>query len=145
MIQIAAFWRMPDEEIMQGILNVHDEIFQNATDLERKIVEKHNVLVIAAIDSGKVVGYKIGYEQSPRRYYSWYGAVQEKYRGKGIASKLMKKQHQLIAEAGYSMIETKTRNKWKEMLILNIQHGFDIVDTFVDSDGIHRITMEKTL
>ncbi|MFD1206182.1 GNAT family N-acetyltransferase [Sporosarcina contaminans] len=145
MIQIAAFWRMPDEEIMQGILNVHDEIFQNATDLERKIVEKHNVLVIAAIDSGKVVGYKIGYEQSPGRYYSWYGAVQEKYRGKGIASKLMKKQHQLIAEAGYSMIETKTRNKWKEMLILNIQHGFDIVDTFVDSDGIHRITMEKTL
>lgn len=143
MVQYRHYWGMPEQQIFEGISALHHEVFMNADHLRAKLSIVPNALVLVASHNEEVVGYKIGYELTKDRYYSWYGAVSEGYRGRGIASELMKKQHQLIAEAGYTILETKTRNKWRNMLIANIKHGFDIVDTFQDDEGIHRITMEK--
>ena len=145
MSHVHYFWGMPDEQTMDGILQLHNHIFANADELVEKVALRPNVLFVVAIEENKVVGYKIGYSLSEDRYYSWYGAVHEEYRGRGIASKLMELQHQLVKDAGYETIETKTRNKWRSMLILNIKHGFDITETFTDDDGIHRIVLEKKL
>ncbi|MCG7344596.1 GNAT family N-acetyltransferase [Sporosarcina sp. ACRSL] len=139
------FWGLPDEQTMDGILHLHNQIFANSDELSKKVRLRPNILFIVAIEENKVVGYKIGYSLSVDRYYSWYGAVHEEHRGKGIASKLMELQHRLVKEARYKTIETKTRNKWRNMLILNIKHGFDITNTFTDDDGIHRIELEKKL
>ncbi len=138
-------WGIPDKQTMDGIFTLHNHIFANADELVEKVSLRPNVLFVVAIEEDKIVGYKIGYSLSANRYYSWYGAVQEEYRGRGIASKLMELQHQLVKDAGYETIETKTRNKWRSMLILNIKHGFDITNTFTDDDGIHRIELEKKL
>ncbi|WP_432357782.1 GNAT family N-acetyltransferase [Sporosarcina sp. UB5] len=145
MPHVQYFWGIPDEKITDGILHLHDQIFENANELVEKASLRQNVLFVVAVEDNLVVGYKIGYSISADRYYSWYGGVHEEYRGRGIASKLMELQHRIVKEAGYETIETKTRNKWRNMLILNIKHGFDITETFADDEGIHRIVLEKKL
>lgn len=36
-------------------------------------------------------------------------------------------------------------NKWRGMLILNIKNGFDIIETYTDENGLHKIVLEKNL
>ncbi|WP_325166705.1 GNAT family N-acetyltransferase [Viridibacillus soli] len=67
------------------------------------------------------------------------------YRKHGIASKLMEQQHQYVKEYGYKVIQTKTMNRWRSMLILNIKNGFDVIDAYINEEGLHKIILEKTL
>ncbi|HEY8343405.1 MAG TPA: GNAT family N-acetyltransferase [Calditerricola sp.] len=46
-----------------------------------------------------------------------------RYRRRGIATELMKRQHAWCRRHGYQTIRTHTKNKWREMLILNLRHG----------------------
>jgi len=93
----------------------------------------------------KVVGYKIGYTMDKNKFYSWLGGVDPNYRKHGIGSILMEKQHQYLQEQGYQVVQTKTMNKWRGMLILNLKNGFDIVDTYTDDKGLFKIVLEKNL
>ncbi|WP_203247093.1 GNAT family N-acetyltransferase [Sporosarcina beigongshangi] len=145
MLTYKSFWGIPDGEVVVGILKLHESVFEESATLVDKIKSKPKVLMNIAFDQSVVVGYKIGYEMDAHKYYSWYGAVHEAYRGQGIAAELMKQQHCLIEEAGYTIVQTKTRNKWRSMLILNIKNGFDVMEVFTDDDGIHRIVLEKKL
>lgn len=136
---------IPEQEIVDGILQLHERIFKDSNTLMEKIESKPKVLLNVALDQSTVVGYKIGYELDSHKYYSWYGAVHEDYRGKGIASRLLEHQHLFLVDSGYQLVQTKTRNKWRSMLILNIKNGFDVLETFTDDEGIHRIVLEKKL
>ncbi|PZE19907.1 N-acetyltransferase [Paenibacillus xerothermodurans] len=102
-------------------------------------------LVLVAADDGRVVGYKIGYQDRQNRFYSWLGAVHPEYRSQGIASELMSRQHAWCKSHGYHVVRTQTKNKWRNMLILNIRHGFDIIGTFTDDQGETKIILEKRL
>ena len=53
-------------------------------------------------------------------------------RGQGIASQLMKQQHEHIKTLGFHKVRTYGRNTRKAMLITNLKHGFDILSTFSD-------------
>ncbi|KAA0964907.1 GNAT family N-acetyltransferase [Sporosarcina sp. ANT_H38] len=145
MLIFKQFLEIPEGEIINGILELHESIFEDSKTLVGKIKSKPKVLINVALDQSTVVGYKIGYEFDSNKYYSWYGAVQEEYRGKGVASKLLEQQHRFLVESGYKIVQTKTRNKWRSMLILNIKNGFDVLETFTDDEGIHRIVLEKKL
>ena len=145
MLNFKQFLEIPEHEIIDGILELHESIFKDSKTLVGKIKSKQKVLINVALDQSTVVGYKIGYELDPHKYYSWYGAVHEKYRGKGIASRLLEQQHRFLVESGYEIVQTKTRNNWRGMLILNIKNGFDVLETFTDDEGIHRIVLEKKL
>ncbi|CAH0346701.1 hypothetical protein BCI9360_03046 [Bacillus sp. CECT 9360] len=57
----------------------------------------------------------------------------------------MEKQHQYLKEIGYKVVQTKTMNKWRGMLILNIKSGFNVIDTYTDEKGLHKIILEKNL
>lgn len=92
-----------------------------------------------------MVGYKIGYQDRKSRFYSWLGGVYPEYRGQGIASELMLKQHEWCKQHGYAVVRTQTKNKWRSMLILNLRHGFNIVGTYTDEKGEPKITLEKRL
>ena len=139
------FLKFPEHEIIAGILELHETVFGDSKTLVEKIKSKQKVLINVALDESTVIGYKIGYELDSQKYYSWYGAVHEEYRGKGIASRLLEQQHRFLVESGYEIVQTKTRNKWRGMLILNIKNGFDVLETFTDDEGIHRIILEKKL
>jgi len=136
---------IPEKEVLDGILQIHEDIFQDSLDLVKKMENKLRLLIQVACKDAKVVGYKIGYELSNVKFYSWLGGVDPKYRNKGIAQKLMEKQHQYLKEQGYNIVQTKTKNKWRQMLILNLKNGFSIVDTYTDNNGEIKIVLEKNL
>lgn len=145
MLSLKQFFEIPEHEIIEGILELHETVFGDSKTLVGKIKSKPKFLINVALDQSTVIGYKIGYELDSQKYYSWYGAVHEKYRGKGIATSLMEQQHRFLVESGYEIVQTKTKNHWRGMLILNIKNGFDVLETFTDDEGIHRIILEKKL
>lgn len=136
---------IPESVVLEGITELHTIIFGTSDDLMSKMVSKPQLLVITAMSGEKVVGYKIGYELDHTTFYSWLGGVDPHYRKHGIASILMEKQHQYLKDKGYSIVQTKTMNKWRKMLVLNIKHRFDVMETYTDGNGLHKIILEKKL
>jgi predicted GNAT family acetyltransferase len=139
------FNSIPHSDILEGILELHNNIFDVSDDLINKMASKPQLLVITAMDDKKVIGYKIGYEIDRNKFYSWLGGVDSKYRKHGVATKLMEKQHQYLKGNGYNIVQTKTMNKWRSMLVLNIKNGFDVIETYTDENGLHKIVLEKSL
>ncbi|MED4017150.1 GNAT family N-acetyltransferase [Sutcliffiella cohnii] len=144
-MQYTYFNGIPNEELMKGIQELHQKVFGTSEDLLTKMKTKPTLLIHIAIEDEKIVGYKIGYTLSGDLFYSWLGGVDPSYRNKGIASMLMKIQHQYLKEKGYKTVQTKTMNKWRNMLLLNIKSGFDIMETYIDDKGQHKIVLEKSL
>ncbi len=114
-------------------------------NLDSKLKGKSRVLLISAFDDQRFVGFKLGYQLNPKTFYSWLGAVAPEYRGIGLGGELMAQQHAWCRENQYEVIQTKTMNKWKDMLLLNIQKGFEITGTEVPDGGDLKILMEKSL
>lgn len=54
-------------------------------------------------------------------------------------------QHQYLKENGYEVLQTKTMNSWRGMLILSIKSGFDVIETYSDKKGLHKIVLEKSI
>ena len=124
----AIFGTTPDEEVMERLSNKEDILLQ-----------------LAVNESDTPIGFKIGYRENAGIFYSWLGGVLPEYRQRGISSQLMQAQHEWCAQHGYRIVRTKTCNQWRNMLLLNIRSGFDIVDTYKGPDGIIRIVLEKQL
>ncbi|WP_258110091.1 GNAT family N-acetyltransferase [Alicyclobacillus sp. SP_1] len=129
----------------QSMCSLHSTIFKNQSpdSIEEELRARPNFLILVALDKDQVVGYKIGYQDRKTRFYSWLGGVYPEYRGQGIASELMLRQHEWCKSQGYTAIRTQTKNKWRDMLILNLRHGFDVVGTYTDEKGEPKIILEK--
>jgi hypothetical protein len=84
-------------------------------------------VVFAAIDDN-IVGFKIGYGLDTKTFYSWLGGVSSAVRRFGVASAMMRMQHDWCRSKGFLKIRTKTLNTYNEMLQLNLKFGFSVVD-----------------
>jgi predicted GNAT superfamily acetyltransferase len=144
-INYSIFNSTQNNEISAGLIKLHRKIFGTSDDLIKKMSAKPKLLVIIAVAGSNVIGYKIGYELSREKFYSWLGGVDPDFRGHGIATELMHKQHKVLLDKGYRIVQTKTMNKWRNMLVLNIRNGFDVIDTHIDEKGLHKIILEKHL
>lgn len=122
---------MPTSDILEGISELHKVIFGSSDNLIKKMESKPRLLIITAMDCKKVIGYKIGYEVDKSTFYSWLGGMDPNYRGNGIASMLMETQHQYLRQKNYKVVQTKTMNRWRNMLVLNIKNGFDVINTYL--------------
>lgn len=129
----------------QSMCTLHSTIFktQSPDSIEEELSARPKFLILVALNDDRVVGYKIGYQDRKTRFYSWLGGVYPEYRGKGIASELMVRQHAWCKSQGYSVVRTQTKNTWRSMLILNLRHGFDVVGTYTDEKGEPKIILEK--
>lgn len=135
----------PESDLLNQILNLQENIFKDSDTFVSRAQSKPKVLFTVGIEKDEVVGYKIGYELESDSFYSWLGGVNVNHRNKGVASKLMIQQHLYLKEKGYRIVQTKTKNKWRNMLILNIKNGFDVIGTYTDSSGEPKIILEKRL
>ncbi|MBP2241550.1 ribosomal protein S18 acetylase RimI-like enzyme [Cytobacillus eiseniae] len=144
-IKYMGYNEIPNMEALDGIISLHQRIFGESNDLAGRMMEKPKLRLDIAMDGEKVIGYKIGYALNREQFYSWLGGVDPDYRNTGIASNLMDQQHQYLMESGYKAVQTRTKNKWRSMLILNIKCGFDIIGTFTDNEGEPKIILEKKL
>ncbi|HAG92338.1 MAG TPA: hypothetical protein DCL41_10715 [Bdellovibrionales bacterium] len=127
-----------------GLLNLVFEDFK-PDSLDQKLNDKEGVILTYAFESDHLAGFKLGYRLNPTTFYSWLGAVHPDHRGIGLGKKLMLEQHRYCHSQGYKIIETKTMNKWKSMLLLNIQCGFEIYATETNDRGELKILMRKSL
>lgn len=143
-MEIKKFESLPPLELIAEINQLHSRIFGPYDIWEDLGVKRSPLVLIASVD-GQFAGYKIGYERKEHQFYSWIGAVVPCYRKQGIGSRLMEIQHQWCLEKGYRSICTKTKNKWRQMLILNLRSGFDITGLYMDEKGEPKLILEKRL
>ncbi|GAB3640888.1 GNAT family N-acetyltransferase [Spirosoma arcticum] len=140
---------LPTGALLTSLLDLLITVFNNQSrdeliaDLDYHC-HQAPMLTLLALDNERVIGCKLGYERKPGHFYSWLGCVDPAYRGQGIASELMRQQHDWCWQNGYHTIRTQTYNKWRDMLVLNIRAGFDIVGTLQGKRGL-TIVLEKKL
>ena len=140
---------VPSQGILESIATLSNELFslaETAASLKEKLSSQRAVRVQLAFDeSDLLVGFKIGYEETKTRYYSWLGGVVSEHRNKGIAKHFIDEQHKWCKEQGYQTVRTKTKNCFRAMLILNLKMGFDVIGTYTDSWGEPKLILEKKL
>lgn len=117
----------------------------HSMDLAGRLGHRARVHIALARVGHRLVGFKIGYERKPGHFESWLGGVAPDQRGQGIASELMRRQHTWCRAHGYRIIRTLTTNRWRDMLILDLRHGFDIVGSYTDRRGEPRLILERRL
>jgi len=130
---------------LEQLQKIHAHVFDGANLPLEKLEKKEGLLCILAVEGDILIGFKLGYPHPDGVFYSWLGGVHVTKRGQGIASQLMKQQHEHIKTLGFHKVRTYGRNTCKAMLITNLKHGFDILSTFSDEKGRHKIIFEKTI
>ena len=105
----------------------------------------NKLYLIMAKVGGEAAGFKLGYAESATEFYSWLGGVAPEYRGVGIAAELMRRQHERCRAQGYEKIRTKTQNRFRGMLALNVKSGYDVVGVHACESGGIKIMLEKVL
>lgn len=141
-----------DESVPDIYFHRLSEIYQQAfgqplrEDILRSKISAHSrVLLVMVFDDEKLAGFKLGYAQDLQQFYSWIGAVAGDYRGLGLASEMMKIQHDWCAKQGFERIETRTRDSFGEMLSLNLKFGFKVVGLLHESPESTKIILQKKL
>jgi GNAT superfamily N-acetyltransferase len=111
-----------------------------------KLPDYTDVFVVTSrSQDGELMGFKLGMKASPGIYYSWVGGVLDDYRRKGLATAMMAAQHDKCRQLGYKKVQTKTYNRWRDMLILNIKYGFNIVSCAPRGNGDTKILLQLKL
>ncbi|GAB4016797.1 GNAT family N-acetyltransferase [Spirosoma koreense] len=146
-LQYQSYPDLPPEPWSTALLDLLSSVFSNQSrsGLLNQLTyqQAHSGLqTLLAVAGGQVVGCKLGYERKPGHFYSWLGAVHPNARGQGIASELMRQQHDWCRQHGYHTVRTQTYNQWRSMLLLNLRFGFDIIGTVQGSHGL-AIVLEK--
>lgn len=147
MISYQTWEKEVPENILSDIRQLYQLIFET-TDFQKfqnRVKKEKDLLFITAYKENTLLGFKIGYQKTPHVFYSWLGGINPDFRNQGIATALMLFQHEWAKKNNYEIIETKTMNRWKNMLILNLKHGFDIHSTYSDSNGIIKIILQKQI
>ncbi|PTJ81456.1 MULTISPECIES: GNAT family N-acetyltransferase [Mammaliicoccus] len=144
MIHIKEFYNTLPESKNKELSKIHNEIFDTNENLNDKFLSKNKIIILVAYKEKAIVGYKIGYEMDSSTFYSWLGGVEKNNRNHGIAQKLMDKQVSILKSKRYEKIQTKSFNKWKSMLILNIKNDFQIRNCYPDNND-SAIILEKDI
>jgi len=136
----------PKEEVLNKLLNLYKIIFEDARldFFRQRIQEKEHVIICLCFYEKVLVGFKVGYHYNETTLYSWVGGVLENYRKNGIANQLTKLQHTWAKTEGYQKVRTKSMNRFKPMMILNLKNGFDIVKVYTNNTNQTKIIFEKT-
>jgi ribosomal protein S18 acetylase RimI-like enzyme len=112
-------------------------------DLAWRLSRLPDASVVTAVSGTLLVGFKFGYAETSRRYYSWLGGVHPDFRQRGIASCLMEQQHRWVAAAGFAAVETSATPDNAAMLRLNQRFGFETIGTYARRGP--RVLMSKRL
>ncbi len=136
---------IPNAKKLKTLLTLYQSIFEDARPkfFKQRLNEKEDVLSIVAIYNGNPVGFKIGYRYDKQTFYSWVGGILKSNRNKGIAKQLSQLQQDWAKNKNYIKIRTKSMNRFKPMMILNLKNGFDIKEVYTNDSGQTKIIFEK--
>lgn len=138
---------IPSEDLLEDIISLYTSIFEDykLNFFIERINQKEDLIIVLCYDQNQLVGFKIGYRYSITTFYSWVGGVLLEQRNNGIAKQLAQLQEQKVKEKGYLKIRTKSMNRFKPMMILNLKNGFDIKSVYTNDVGQTKIVFEKNL
>jgi len=138
---------LPSKGLLDEILDVYKSIFNDykLDFFKSRVSDKEDLLIALCYNQRNIVGFKIGYRYNETTFYSWVGGVLPEQRKQGIAKKLAELQEQKVREKGYIKLRTKSMNRFKPMMILNLKNGFDIVQVYTNDSGQTKVVFEKHL
>ena len=141
------FTELSDQKILNELLSLYAALFADAKldFFVDRIQSKEDLIINLCYDSDDLVGFKVGYRYNENTFYSWVGGVLSDYRKRGIAQQLMEDQHQKAKEKGFIKVRTKSMNRFKPMMILNLKNGFEIVQVYTNESQQMKIVFEKSL
>lgn len=137
-----------DNEIKTSLFKLCHEALHdfNEEQFTSRFTGQKNPTIFCFFYENELVGFKAGYALEETKYYSWLGAVSEKHRKLGVALALMNEQHAWAKASHYKLMQTKSDNRHKAMMSLNLKAGFDIVGTEQTSlSPVLKILFEKKL
>jgi len=145
-LRIQAYEGPPPSEVGAGVEALAQVIFgPEEGGVLGDLGTRHRPLLLVACRGEEILGFKLGWAESRRRFYSQLGGVAPAARGQGLARRLLRRQHAWAREQGFERVRTKTSNRWRAMLLLNILEGFEVVGTELHpSDGL-KIVLERHL
>ncbi len=83
---------------------------------------------ICCKENNMYAGFLVAYAINQNTYYNWIMGVLPKYREKGCASLMLNFFEKYAHSQGYRKCMVKTMNKYRNMFILLIKNGYEIVD-----------------
>ena len=129
------------------LLNLYNQLFEDA-DLEffkTRFTTQANICSVLAFKKTQLIGFKIGYPVENNTFYSWIGGVNSEFRNIGIGKQLATLQENYAIQKGFSVLKTKSMNRFKPMMILNLKNGFNITKVYTNTKGQTKIVFEKQL
>ena len=129
------------------LLNLYNQLFEDA-DLEffkTRFTTQANICSVLAFKKTQLIGFKIGYPVENNTFYSWIGGVNSEFRNIGIGKQLATLQENYAIQKGFSVLKTKSMNRFKPMMILNLKNGFSITKVYTNTKGQTKIVFEKQL
>ena len=146
-IDIKLIEGIPSETDQQILIDLYSSIFEDAETVffMDRLKTKEQVCSIIAFQNDVPVGFKIGYRYNEDTFYSWVGGVLPKYRKEGIAKKLAQKQELWAKSNRFLKLRTKSMNRFKPMMILNLKNGFNIISVYTNDSNQTKVVFEKDL
>lgn len=135
------------EDLLRAVSQFFQLLFEGFDEpsFRERLRQVTRSVLVAAYRGDELVGCKLGYARSESVFYSWLGGVSAAHRQRGIARELMRRQHDWCRRQGFTRVRMKTRNRWRSMLLLSLQEGFYITETYTRADNDLRIILEKAL
>ena len=136
------------ESDIENIRVVYSKCFAKELNYEKftaKLAAHSIFLFLQAFDGRRLVGFKFGYAEDNSQFYSWLGGVLPEFQNLGLASELMKQQHEWCKDRGFTRVLARTRNDFISMLRLNFNFGFKIIGTQKSTSDEIKIILEKVL
>lgn len=137
----------PNLNELKILLALYQKTFKDARPefFKQRLHEKKHVLSIIALKNNTPVGFKAGYHYNDTTFYSWVGGILKDYREQEIAKRLAQLQENWAKNNGYSKLRTKSMNRFKPMMTLNLKNGFDIKQVYTNDSGQTKIIFEKEI
>ncbi|MEM9681564.1 MAG: GNAT family N-acetyltransferase [Bacteroidota bacterium] len=138
---------LPDTHLTQMMLQLYRQLFKDAdADFFLERLKNHErVLSILTFHQDEVIAFKIGYPKTDTMFYSWIGGVYPEYRHQGIAQQLLNIQEEWAIKQGFEVLQTKSMNRFKPMMILSLKNNFEIVKVYTNDKSQTKIVFEKRL
>ncbi len=115
-----------------------------AAGFEREVAAPGTINLAAVDSDGKVLGYALLTMKSKSAYLSWF-AVDPAAKRKGVGAALLKAGLDEARARGAQSVSLDSRNRFRDALHFYIDHGFDIVGTWLNTDGDLMIKLRKSL
>ena len=117
---------------------------------ERRVIfrlDRRDVMFLVAYLEDQEVGYKVGYGEDRKTYYSAKGAVLEGYRRQGIARALLHRMQEEARKMGYRRLAFDTfPNMHLGMTVLGLTEGYRVTTAGYNAAyQDYRLRFEKVL